>query len=103
MTSNISADPGRLAEFCQRWNVAELSIFGSALRSDFGPGSDIDLLVRFRPGDRHTLFHIVQMQQELESIFGRPVDLVERAAVEQSDNFIRRRHILENAQPLYVA
>jgi len=93
----------RLAEFCRRWRVAELSLFGSALRDDFRPDSDIDLLVTFTPDADWRYWDVLAMQNELTSLLGRKVDLVERAAVEASENWIRRKHILEHAEPIYVA
>ena len=83
--------------------MTELALFGSALSRDFRPDSDIDLLITFSPESRHSLLNLVEMQLELEKIFGRKVDLVERKAVEQSENYIRRKHILSNAQVLDVA
>jgi predicted nucleotidyltransferase len=91
-----------LAAFCRRWQITELALFGSALRDDFGPESDIDLLVSFAPNAGHSLLDIVQMEDELEEMLGREVDLVERAAIEKSDNWIRRRAILNSAEPLDV-
>ena len=82
--------------FCQRWHVAELAIFGSALRQDFGAESDVDILIAFQEASRRGLFDLVRMQKELESIFGRDVDLVEKTAVEKSENYIRRKEILNN-------
>jgi len=93
----------KVAEFCRKWKVAELALFGSVLREDFGPGSDIDVLVSFEPHARWSLMHVVEMQNELEAILGRKVDLVERRAIEQSENYIRRRYILDSAEPVYVA
>ncbi|MFP3868203.1 MAG: nucleotidyltransferase family protein [Desulfobacteraceae bacterium] len=93
----------RIADFCQRWQITELALFGSALRDDFSPESDIDVLVTFAANARWSLFDLVTMEDELRAIVGRDVDLVERRAVEKSENYIRRRHILESAEPLYVA
>jgi uncharacterized protein len=93
----------RLEVFCRKHNIRRLSVFGSALREDFRPESDVDILVTFKEGARHSLFDLVTMQDELEAILGRAVDLVEREAVEQSENYIRRRHILANEEPVYVA
>jgi predicted nucleotidyltransferase len=92
-----------LAEFCKHWKVAELSLFGSMIRGDFGPQSDVDVLVKFDPGVCPSLIELDQMNRDLAEIFGRKVDLVERAAIESSANYIRRRHILESAEPVYVA
>ena len=89
-----------LAAFCARWKVAELALFGSALRDDFGPESDVDLLVTFAPDARWSLFDHVRMQDELEVLFGREVDLLTRRAVEESHNWIRRKAILSSAVPL---
>ena len=93
----------RIREFCERWEVAELALFGSAVRADFGAGSDVDVLVSFPAGVRWGLREWVKMEEELEQIFGRPVDLVSRAAVERSPNYIRRRHILGSLERVYVA
>ena len=91
-----------LAQFCKRWQITELAVFGSILRPDFRPDSDIDLLVTFAPGARWSGWDLVTIQDELGALFGRKVDLVERAAVERSENWIRRGHILTHAEPLYV-
>jgi uncharacterized protein len=95
------AEPIR--ELCRRWQIVELSLFGSALREDFRPDSDIDLLVRFAPGARWSLFDHARMERELEEVLGREVDLLSRAAVERSANWIRREEILRTAQPVYAA
>ena len=87
-----------LAAFAERWQVVELALFGSALRDDFGPGSDVDLLVTFEEGETWSLLDLVQMKLELEDVFGRSVDLVGRMAVERSPNWIRREAILGSAR-----
>ena len=92
-----------VAEFCRRWEISEFALFGSILRPDFRPDSDVDVLVTFAPAAHWTLLDCVRMEQELAGIVGRPVDLVSRRAVEQSANPIRRRQILESAETLYVA
>jgi hypothetical protein len=89
--------------FCRRWKIKELALFGSVLRDDFRPDSDIDFLVTFEEKANWSLFDMIDMQNELKEILGREVDLVERRAVEQSENYIRRRHILESLEPVYVA
>ncbi len=78
-------------------------MFGSVLRDDFRPGSDIDVLVAFAPEARWSLFDMVEMQEALERIVGRKIDLVEREAVERSENYIRRNRILGSLLPIYVA
>ena len=92
-----------IEKFCQRWQVAELAIFGSALRQDFGAESDIDVLIAFHKSTRRGLFDLVRMQRELESIFGRDVDLVEKTAIEKSENYIRRNEILNKANVIFTA
>ena len=100
---NIEFPKERIAGFCQKWKIVELSFFGSVLRDDFRPDSDVDVLVTFAPDGRYSLFDLVHIEAELEKMLGRKVDLVERGAVEQSENYIRRKHILNSAQTVYVA
>ena len=102
MSSRITIPSDRIAIFCKRWRVAELALFGSVVRDDFRPDSDVDVLVSFDPKARRTLFDIVRMQHELSGILGRDVDLVTRAAVEGSRNYIRRKAILESSQVVYA-
>ena len=103
MTARITIPSDRIATFCKRWQVVELALFGSVVRPDFGPDSDVDVLVRFDPGARRTLFDIVRMQEDLSEVLGRDVDLITRAAVEGSRNYIRRKEILESSQVVYAA
>lgn len=91
-----------IAAFCKRWGVAALALFGSVLRSDFRDDSDIDVLLTFREGIRYTLFDLVRMSDELEALFGRPVDVLDRQAVEQSQNYLRRDSILSSAEVIYA-
>ncbi|MBI2238373.1 MAG: nucleotidyltransferase domain-containing protein [Actinobacteria bacterium] len=99
----IAVDRDRIEEFCRKWKITELAFFGSVLRDDFGPDSDVDVAVTFTDDARWGLFALVDMQEELAALFGRKVDLVTRKSVEQSDNYIRRRHVLENMETFYVA
>ena len=99
----IEIDTPRLEAFCRKWKICELAAFGSVLRGDFRPGSDVDLLVSFSPEAQVGLLEHVMMQEELSKLLGRKVDLVSRRAIEHSANPIRRRLILERAIPLYVA
>ena len=92
----------RLAEFCKRWNISELALFGSALRDDFRPDSDVDVLVSFAPQSHVTLFDMAQMQAELEAIFKRDVDLISKRGLENSRNYLRRKQILGSAQVINV-
>lgn len=92
-----------IADFCQKWKIREFALFGSVLRDDFQPNSDIDVSVTFFPEAKYSLFDLVHMQDELKEIFGREVDLVERRSVERSENYIRRKHILNSLEVVYVA
>lgn len=91
-----------IESFCRRWKVTELSLFGSVLRNELRPDSDVDVLVSFGPDARWSLFDVVRMEEELQEILGRKVDLVERVAVERSENYIRRECILSHLLPIYV-
>jgi predicted nucleotidyltransferase len=93
----------QIDRFCHRWQVSELALFGSVVREDFGPDSDVDVLIQFQPQARHTLLDMARMEEELRRIFGRDVDLVERSAVEQSRNHFRREAILQSAEPIHAA
>lgn len=100
----IDIDRDKLREFCRRWKVAEFALFGSVTRPDeFRDDSDVDVLARFAPDAPWSLFDWVTMEEELAAIFHRRVDLVERAAVETSDNRFRRRSILDSVVLLDVA
>lgn len=103
MNPTLSIPIDRLAEYCRARGTARLAIFGSALRSDFGPASDIDLLVAFESGRMPGLLSMVGMEQEFSNLFVRNVGLVERPAVKQSRNDIRRTAILESAETIYAA
>ena len=86
-----------IAEFCKRWQIREFALFGSVLREDFRPDSDVDVLVTYMPTAHPSLFSLVQMEEELKKILGRDVDLVDRLSVESSENYIRRRNVLNSA------
>lgn len=103
MTPRIAIPQEQIAGFCKRWKITEFALFGSVLREDFHADSDIDVLVRFTPDSEWSLLDIVAMEDELKQIFGRDVDVIEREAVEESRNWIRRRHILEHHQVVYAA
>src|SRR3954463_15138979 len=99
----IDYDKEQLRDFCRRWKVPEFSLFGSVVRDDFGPASDVDVLVTFAAAARWSLFDMSDMKDELETLFHRPVDLLTRRAVEGSLNPIRKRSILSSAVMLDVA
>lgn len=90
-----------IARFCRRWRIQELAVFGSALREDFRPESDIDLIVTFEDGADWSLLDHIKMQEELRGILGREVDLVTKRAVERSHNWVRRKEILRTATIIY--
>lgn len=92
----------RVRELCRKWKVEELAVFGSALREDFGAGSDVDLLVRFAPEARWSLLDHARMERELEEVLGRRVDLVTRDAILESPNWLVRREILGSARSVYA-
>ncbi len=101
MNPTLSIPRRRVAEFCEANGIARLAIFGSALREDFRPDSDVDVLVSFKEDVRHTLFDLSRMEAELKEILGRDVDLVSQRGIENSSNHLRRRAILESAEPVY--
>jgi len=103
MRARITLDQEKIAEFCQRWKIIEFALFGSVLRDDFRPDSDVDVLATFASDADWSLFDHVDMQEELSALFGRKVDLVSRRAIERSDNWIRRKAILNTAEQIYVA
>jgi predicted nucleotidyltransferase len=104
MTINsIDLSEETLKEICLRNKVKELSIFGSALRDDFNTNSDIDLLVTFDDSVQYSLFDIVRIKEDFEKFLDRPVDLVNRKAIEMSKNIYRKKAILESARVIYAA
>ena len=96
---NIQIDQNKLRAICRAHHIRKLSLFGSVLRSDFRPDSDIDVLVTFLPDSRWSLFDLVQMQDELEEVLGRKVDLVEKKGLR---NPFRRHEILKTKQVVYA-
>jgi predicted nucleotidyltransferase len=99
VTAQISIDPEQIADFCRRHEVQELALFGSALREDFGPESDVDLLVTFTPGVPVSLFDLVDMAEDLSRLFGRRVDLVLKKGLKPRI----RRSVLESSEVIYAA
>ncbi len=100
--TNIQIPRQEITEFCQRHHIRKMAFFGSVLREDFNPTSDIDLLVEFEPGKTPGLAFF-GMQDELKQIFGRRVDILTFQGIESSRNYIRRKAILESAQVFYAA
>ena len=99
----ISIPRQKVLDFCRHWKVDEFSFFDSVLREDFHPDSDIDILVTFSPDTQYGLFDLVEMEDELKKLFGRDVDMVEKKAIVESENYIRRKNILENTEVIYAA
>jgi predicted nucleotidyltransferase len=106
LTTQIELPMDKIADFCRRWKIARLEVFGSVLRDDFRPDSDVDFLFTPGPGFQRDKVHGPwmwdRMAEELSGLLGRPVDLLERSRVERMDNWIKRRHILQSALPVYV-
>lgn len=100
VSSKIPIPEKKIRLFCQRWKVTEFALFGSVLRQDFRPESDVDVLVSFSEDAHWSLWDLVEMQQELETIFGREVDLVESGTLR---NPFRRQAILSTKKVLYAA
>jgi predicted nucleotidyltransferase len=97
----IAVDRARVEEFCHKWRVKELAIFGSALREeDFRPDSDVDVLVVFEEGAEWDLFDHMHAEEELARVFDRKVDLVSKEAIR---NPFRRHHILAHHEVIYAA
>lgn len=105
MHAAILARREDIAVLCRRFGVSRLEVFGSAARaSDFDPlRSDVDVLVSFTPEQEPGMAAFLDFRAALEAVVGRPVDLVERPAVERSRNHIRRARILGEAEALYAA
>ncbi|GAB4297742.1 MAG: nucleotidyltransferase family protein [Oscillatoriaceae cyanobacterium] len=93
----VSSDA--IVAFCQKWKITEFALFGSILRDDFRPDSDVDVLVTFAPDEKWSLFDIVRMKEEMKIIFGREVDLVEKRALK---NPFRRYEILRTKEVIYA-
>src|SRR2546421_6968407 len=98
--ARIDVPLGRIAEFCRKWGVVEFSLFGSVLRDDFGPESDVGVLVTFAPGGGYTFETLPDLLDELSALFGgREVDLVEKQLI---TNPFRRHSILTTARVVYA-
>src|SRR5436305_343388 len=91
VASRIRLDEARIAHFCSRWLVVRLELFGSVLRDDFRPDSDVDVLVTFQSHANWGLLDHAAMADKLSRLFGRRVDLLTRRAVERSKNHLRRQ------------
>ncbi len=103
MPADVRIDEAAIADFCRRWKIKELAVFGSAARGDLGPQSDIDLLVTFAPDADWTMFDHYRMEDELTKLFAREVDLVNIRALEENRNPTYREEILDTARVIYAA
>ena len=99
---HIELPKDKIADFCRKWKIREFSIFGSVLRNDFRPDSDIDVLITLSEDANNTLFDLVHMKEELEQILGRGVDLISRRGIESSRNYLRKEAILGTAETVYA-
>jgi len=99
----LNLTPEHLADFCKQHHILELSLFGSILRDAFRPDSDIDMLVVFdhRANPHLSLMDLVGIEYQLEEMVGRKVDFIEKRSIIDSDNWIRRKNILNTAQVIY--
>ncbi len=93
----------QLRKICEKYLVKELAVFGSVLDENFNDDSDIDLLYTFQDNAEHSLFSKVRIKEEFEKLFGRPVDLISRNAIEKSRNIYKKRAILEHSKVIYAA
>ena len=101
----IELDSQPIRDFCKKWKITELSVFGSVLRDDFRPDSDIDFLAEFEDCPQvheYDLFDEMHMREELSSIIGRDVDLVDKSAIQSSSNRFIRTELLSTAEPVYA-
>lgn len=100
MSPRIHFDNQEIARLCRRHGVRSLAFFGSVLRDDFRPDSDVDALVEFEAGARPSLFDIAELSADLRDVVGREVDIVEKAGLR---NPFRRKRILETAEVVYAS
>jgi uncharacterized protein len=101
LQTRLGLSSQEIATFCQHWGITKMAVFGSILRDDFRPDSDIDLLLTFAPNARQGLLTLAKIKHELESRLNCPVDLAPEASIRTSDNWIRQQEILSTAQTIY--
>lgn len=100
---DLGISPEKIVEFCRRWKISRLAVFGSAVRSKLRTDSDIDLLATFASDADWSMFDHYRMEDELVAILGREVDLVSKEAIEENVNPILRHQILSSAREIYAA
>lgn len=103
LEARLGVSRSQIAQACQQWQITELAVFGSVLRDDFRPESDIDLLVTFAPGFRRGLAETLQIHETFQRLLGREVDVIVKKALERSPNIPRRDRILKSAEVICVA
>lgn len=103
MLDALPMDRNKISEFCRCWKISKFAFFGSVLRDDFRPDSDLDVLVTFSPEARWSLFDVVEMRDELKRMFGREVDFVSRSGFEMSRHCLRREAILSSDKVIHVS
>ncbi|WP_319423227.1 nucleotidyltransferase family protein [Pleurocapsa sp. FMAR1] len=101
LNQRFEIQPIQLQKICQQWQITELALFGSVLRDDFKPQSDIDLLVSFAEDAKITFFDLDTIEAQFSRLFNRQVDLVTKRSIEQSHNWIRKQNILNHAKIIY--
>ncbi len=100
VSDRLKAPSVQIAKFCQRWKITEFALFGSVLRDDFCPNSDIDVLITFAPDPVWSLFDWVDMKDDLKALFGREVDIADKQGLK---NPYRRHEILRTCQVIYAS
>jgi predicted nucleotidyltransferase len=100
VVTNIELPIKRIEEFCRRYGVQEFALFGSVLREDFGPDSDVDVMLKFAPGQGFTFENTPDIQDELRAMFNRRVDVIEKGRIR---NPIRRAAIMSGYRVIYAA
>ena len=103
MLASVHINHRLIEGFCHRWKISGMSFFGSVLRDDFRPDSDIDVLVSFNEDADWSLLDHASMKEELSEILGRKADIVTRRAIEHSRNWIRKNAILSTTEQIYAA
>jgi predicted nucleotidyltransferase len=100
--ANLGVEQKKIVDFCRRWKIKQLAVFGSAVRGQLRPDSDLDLLVAFDPNADWSMFDHYRMENDLVELFAREVDLISRQAVEENPNWICRKEILNSAKVIYA-
>ncbi len=96
----INLPEEKIAEFCRQGKITEFALFGSVLQEDFGPDSDIDVLVTFQDDAPWSMWDLLDMRKELQDLFGRDVDIVEKDALR---NPFRKQEILRKHKVVYAS